>query len=93
MIQTLRLRGAGWGFFCLRYDSHKHTIKTTTFIMYHNGNEVQRHTWRDMQTDGRAKADRRMNDGQTKQRVPCNVRHPLPSKLMHTHTQTQQQIQ
>lgn len=46
--------------------------------MYYNGNDAQRHTW------GATAADKRMNDGQTKQRAACNVQHPLP--LEHTHS-------
>ncbi|CAJ1063312.1 hypothetical protein NQZ68_032177 [Xyrichtys novacula] len=69
------------------YDSHKDTIKTTTFIMYHNGNVVLRHTWRDTQADGGAEADRWMNDGQTN--TESGVQCPTFSHIKaHTHTQT-----
>lgn len=49
---------------------HKRTSKNNNIhYVSVRGNDVQRRTWRDTQTDGRVKANRRTDDGQTKWRM------------------------
>lgn len=67
---TLAVRGR-LRIFCLWNDSHKDTIQTTESIIYHCGDDVQRHTWRDSLTDEELKLTERQMMG--KQYRECQV--------------------